>query len=222
MAAILSDYYQRYSTKLSCMEPFITHPVVFNGNKQHLLPVGVIVLMLVSIVVAIIAGYNVVATWLFLGLIGIVVIASFLFKGRFLSFDLSQEQLIITDRKITLGKKKYPLHELRKLVFTVHSYKGLEIKQFENRRPQRRKRFKVLSDGMDNYLSFLYAERKITIRFYLNSKKHTVLLCDVLREWYKNKTPFIEMDMNGEQTYLMQRLSREELDAFKLQYGYKI
>ncbi|MFT3827026.1 MAG: hypothetical protein QM731_24085 [Chitinophagaceae bacterium] len=201
------------------MEPFVTHPVVFIGKKQNILLLVLIGLFLVAISIAIGIGEKEIATWLFLALVAIVVVIAVIIKGRFLSFDLSPEKLTITPDKITLGTKTYNISEASKLVFAIEAYKGMLL-QAKGKTRYLSVASPGASDGMDNYLSFRYQGHKVEIRFYLNSRKHAVMLCDVFRELYKRKISFVEVDMYGQQTYLMQKLNEDELDEFKRKYGY--
>jgi len=201
------------------MEPFVTYPVEFTGKKSNVLLVILIGLVVLSTGIAVAMGYRYLATILFVAMIVLIVTAAFFVKGTFLSFDLVNKKLIITPAYISFNGVQYPVKDLNKLMVNVHSYKGL-VMDADKRRNRRLKVFRSISDGMNNYLSFVYNDEKVNHRFYLNSKKHAVLLCDVFREWYKTRIPFVETDMNGQQTYLMQLLNEEELAEFKSKYGY--
>jgi hypothetical protein len=69
-------------------------------------------------------------------------------------------------------------------------------------------------------LTFTVDGQKAGCQYYLNSEKHTFILCQLLQEFYYKKIPFIEVDRDGHQTYLLKRLNENELAAFKTKYGY--
>jgi hypothetical protein len=114
---------------------------------------------------------------------------------------------------IEIGEVKYEVEKMKDLRFIIHSYAGLRYSEGKSR-------FYQTSDGTLNYVSFTVEGKECGCRYYLNSEKHTFILCQVLQQYYYKKVPFIEVDREGNQTYLLKRLKDEELAAFKTKYGY--
>jgi hypothetical protein len=164
---------------------------------------------------------------LILGLTGFVKIASVLFilaviagivmfvikKGNIDPYVLSKDKLVITPASIEIAGVGYEIDKIKDLKFIIHSYAGLRYSEGKSR-------FYQTSNGTLNFVSFSVDGKETGCRYYLNSEKHTFILCQVLQQFYYNKIPFIEVDRDGNQTYLLKKLNKEELAAFKSKYGY--
>lgn len=161
------------------------------------------------------------------GLTGFVKIASVLFilaviagivmfvikKGNIEPYVLSKDKLVITPTSIEIAGVGYEIEKLKDLKFIIHSYAGLRYSEGKSR-------FYQTSNGTLNFVSFTVDGKETGCRYYLNSEKHTFILCQVLQQFYYKKVPFIEVDRDGNQTYLLKKLDETELAAFKAKYGY--
>ena len=164
---------------------------------------------------------------LILGLTGFVKAASVLFilaviagivmfvikKGNIEPYVLSKDKLVITTTSIEIAAVKYELEKLKDLKFIIHSYAGLRYSEGKSRISQ-------TSNGTLNFISFTVDGKETGCRYYLNSEKHTFILCQILQQFYYNKVPFTEVDRDGNQTFLLKKLNETELAAFKTKYGY--
>jgi hypothetical protein len=162
-----------------------------------------------------------------MGLTGFVKTASVLFilaviagivmfvikKGNIEPYVLSKDKLVITTTSIEIAGVGYEIEKIKDLKFIIHSYAGL-------RYSEGRSRFYQTSNGTLNYVSFTVDGKETGCRYYLNSEKHTFILCQILQQFYYQKVPFIEADRDGNQTFLLKKLNEEELAAFKAKYGY--
>lgn len=192
---------------------FKTYIVEQNPDKsvRFFIP-AVIVGILALIILGAMSLYTI-AGWVAGGVVGAILVFAVIKKGRIQAIILSKKELIITARSISIDRKIYDINKVKKLEFRIHSFRGM---------PYSRNSYeKETSAGMDNYVSFTFDNEEVYCKFYLNSKPHTLHLCRVFEEFYKNKVPFVEMDMSGQQTYLFKRLDGRELDVFKQKYGYK-
>jgi hypothetical protein len=138
------------------------------------------------------------------------VLLAFIKKGNIQSYVLSKNKLIITTSCIEIAGVVYEMEKIRDLHISVHSYAGLDYMSDGLK----------TSDGMNNYVSFVFDGKKVECRYYLDGATHTLSLCQVLQEFYYKKIPFIEVDRYGGQTYLLKRLNENELATFKNKYGY--
>lgn len=164
---------------------------------------------------------------LIMGLTGFVKIASVLFilaviagiimfvikKGNIEPYVLSKDKLVITATSIEIAGVGYELEKLKDLKFIIHSYAGLRYSEGKSR-------FYQTSNGALNFVSFTVDGKETGCRYYLNSEKHTFILCQILQQFYYNKIPFTEVDRDGNQTFLLKKLDETELAAFKTKYGY--
>jgi len=151
-----------------------------------------------------------ISTILFVAVIIIILVAAFAKKGNIQAYQISSEQILLTPASVRIDQKTYKISEVSDIVFVVHSFNGMNYSDSGD--------YKT-SDGMDNYLSFSYMGLTEECRFYLNSKKHALDLCAVLREYYRSKIPIIEKDMNGSRTWLLKRMeTKAEFEIFKTRH----
>jgi hypothetical protein len=164
---------------------------------------------------------------LIVGLTGFVKAASVLFilaviagiimfvikKGNIEPYLITQDKLVITPAFIEIAGVRFEIEKVKDLKFIIHSYNGLRYIEDKSRYTQ-------ISNGMLNFVSFTVDGKETGCRYYLNSEKHTFILCEVLQQFYYKKVPFIEVDRDGNQTFLLKKLNETELAAFKAKYGY--
>lgn len=190
---------------------FTTYTIESNPDKNVKVVTIAALIGVAAIVLVIALGFYNVATWLFPILVVIVIALAIVKKGNIQPTVLSKNKLIVTTEEISIVGKSYPMRTIKELKFNVHSFSGMTLGT-EGRHHK--------SDGTENYVSFHTDSEKVNCRFFLNSRKHALILCQVFEEFYKKKIPFIETDMNAAQTYLFKQLKGEELQAFKKKYGY--
>lgn len=149
---------------------------------------------------------------IFFGAVVVIVIGIALAKrGNIQAYEISKEPFILTPTGIRIGQISFKISEISEIVFVVHSFSGMDYSDGGGT-------YKT-SDGMDNYLRFTRNGLLENFRFYLNSKKHALDLCAVLREYYRAKVPVVEQDMFGRRTWLLKRLeTKAEYEIFKTRH----
>ncbi len=172
-----------------------------------------VVLLVAGIVAAWFFNADTLITILFGAVVVLVIVFAVVLKGKIQLYGLSKDKLIITPDTITIKDQSWEIKNIKKLVFNVDSYSGMIYQTGGGARNT--------SDGMKNMITFVANGKKVQYNFYLDSAPHTTELCAIFKEFYIRHTPFIEKDMYGYQTYLLQTLDKDELAAFKLKYGYK-
>jgi len=149
---------------------------------------------------------------IFFGAVVVIVIGIALAKrGNIQAYEISREPFVLTPTGIRIGQISFKISEISEIVFIVHSFRGMDYSDGGGS-------YKT-SDGMDNYLSFTHNGIPEKFRFYINSKKHALDLCSVLREYYRAKIPVVEQDMFGRRTWLLKRLeTKAEYEVFKTRH----
>jgi hypothetical protein len=192
---------------------FRTWLVEFSSNKWVRILLGAVILCIAGIIVAYSFNADTIITILFGACVLLVVVFAVVLKGKIQLYGISEDKLIITPDTIKIKDQTWEIKNIRNLVFNVDSYSGMDYRI--------RGGGTNISDGMKNMISFSAGGKKVQYNFFLESAVHTTTLCTIFKEFYIRHIPFIEKDMYGYQTYLMQTLSEEELRVFKLKYGYK-
>jgi hypothetical protein len=189
---------------------FMTYTVESNPDKSTN-TASIVVLSGVGLsIVAAFIGWYIISALIFGVAVIITLILAIAKKGSIHAIIVSKNKLIITDEEISIAGKTYAIQNIKNLEFQVHSYSGMKFSGSEYE----------TSDGMKNYVSFKANTEEIKCQFFLNSSKHTFMLCKVFEEFYKRKIPFIEKDMHNVQTYLFKPLAGKDLENFKRKYGY--
>ena len=166
--------------------------------------------MIACIAFAALGMYSI-STFLFAAVVILIIVVAFAKKGNIQSNLVSKEQVVLTPASIRIDQKSYKISEISDIVFIVHSFNGMDYSQGG-------KSYET-SNGMDNYITFSYMGLSENCQFYLNSKKHALDLCAVLREYYRAKIPIIEKDMNGSRTWLLKRMeTKAEFEVFKTRH----
>jgi len=192
---------------------FNTYIVEQNPDKSVRFFIPAVIVSIVALIIIGAIGLYEIAGWLIGAIVTAIIIFAIIKKGRIQAIILSKKELVITATTISIDRKVYDIKKVKNLEFRVHSFRGLNYSPGTYQQET--------SDGMKNYVNFAIDNEEVHCNFYINSRKHTLHLCRVLGELYRNKIPFIEKDMHGQQTYLFKRLDEKELDAFKQKYGYK-
>ncbi|MCS3796611.1 hypothetical protein [Niastella sp. OAS944] len=192
---------------------FSTFIIVKNTDKTVKLGSATVLGLVIGALILGVTGFVKAASVLFILAVVAGIIMFAIKKGNIQPYILSKTKLIITPATIKIGEVEYEIEKVKDLKFVIHSYAGLRYSEGKSR-------FYQTSDGTLNYVSFTIDGRDVGCRYYLNSEKHTFILCQVLQQFYYQKVPFVEADRDGNQTYLLKRLNEEELAAFKTKYGY--
>jgi hypothetical protein len=192
---------------------FSTFIIIKNTDKTVKLGSAIVLGLVIAALITGVTGFVKIASVLFILAVIAGIIMFVIKKGNIQPYILSKTKLVITPASIEIGEVKYEVEKMKDLRFIIHSYAGLRYSEGKSR-------FYQTSDGTLNYVSFTVEGKECGCRYYLNSEKHTFILCQVLQQYYYKKVPFIEVDREGNQTYLLKRLKDEELAAFKTKYGY--
>jgi hypothetical protein len=191
---------------------FSTYIITRNKDKTVVLGTRVVLVLVIGALVTGLTEFIKTATVLFILAVVAGIVLAVIKKGNVQPYVLSKTKLVITPASIEIAGVKYEMNTIRDLRLVIHSYAGLRYAES--------KRFYQTSDGTQNFLTFTVDGQKAGCQYYLNSEKHTFILCQLLQEFYYKKIPFIEVDRDGHQTYLLKRLNENELAAFKTKYGY--
>lgn len=191
---------------------FSTWLIEFSPNKWVRTLLFAVVLLIAGIAVAWFFHEDTLVTILFGACVVLVIIFALVLKGKIQLYGVSKDKLIITPDHIKIKDQSWEIKSLKKLVFNVDSYSGMNYRVQGGGTN--------ISDGMRNMISFVANGKKVQYNFYLESANHTTTLCSIFKEFYIRHIPFIEKDMYERQTYMLQTLNNDELEAFKLKYGY--
>ncbi|THU41265.1 hypothetical protein FAM09_03920 [Niastella caeni] len=189
---------------------FVTYIIEGNPDKSVDVAAKIVAGLIAGVFIACLTGFATIAAYLFLIMAVGGIIFAFVKKGNIQSHGLSKSQLLISTSSVQIAGDVYEMGKIKDLQFRIHSYAGLDYMADGLK----------TSDGMNNYVSFTVDEKKINCRFYLDGPTHTLTLCKLFQEFYYKRIPFIEIDRDGIQTYLLQRFDDKELAAFKNKYGY--
>jgi len=192
---------------------FSTFIIVKNTDRTVKLGSAIVLGLVIGALILGVTGFVKTASVFFILAVIAGIIMFVIKKGNIQPYILSKTKLIITPTTIKIGEVEYEIEKIKHLKFVIHSYAGLRYSEGKSR-------FYQTSDGTLNYVSFTADGSEVGCRYYLNSEKHTFILCQVLQQFYYQKVPFVEADRDGNQTYLLKRLNEEELAAFKTKYGY--
>lgn len=192
---------------------FSTFIIVKNTDRTVKLGSAIVLGFVIGALILGVTGFVKTASVLFILAVIAGIIMFVIKKGNIQPYILSKTKLVITPESIKIGEVEYEIAKVKDLRFVIHSYAGLRYSEGKSR-------FYQTSDGTLNYISFTVDGSEVGCRYYLNSEKHTFILCQVLQQFYYKKVPFVEADREGNQTYLLKRLNEEELAAFKTKYGY--
>lgn len=192
---------------------FSTFIIIKNTDKTVKWGSAFVLCFITGALITGITGFVKTASVLFILAVIAGIIMFVIKKGNIQPYVLSKSKLVITPASIEITGVVYDVEKIKDLRFVIHSYAGLRYSEGKSR-------FYQTSDGTLNYVSFTVDGKETGCRYYLNSEKHTFILCQVLQQFYYKKVPFVEADREGNQTYLLKRLNEEELAAFKTKYGY--
>lgn len=192
---------------------FSTYIIRKNNDKTVKWGSAAVLIFIIGALIMGLTGFVKVASVLFILAVIAGIIMFVIKKGNIEPYILSKDKLVITTTSIEIAGVKYELEKLKDLKFIIHSYAGLRYSEGKSR-------FYQTSNGTLNFVSFTVDGKETGCRYYLNSEKHTFILCQILQQFYYDKIPFTEVDRDGNQTFLLKKLNETELAAFKTKYGY--
>ncbi|MDR3715736.1 MAG: hypothetical protein P4L51_23230 [Puia sp.] len=191
---------------------FRTKIVVGRNNKKAYVAYAGLFIALSSLVFVFIPNMDRYIPWAFGTGIVVVVIGAVIARGDVTDYGLSEQDLTVSMRGITVGDQFYPLQSIRNMDFDVQAYEGMYVNDGAMVSGSN-------SDGMTNRLSFEAGGKKIACGFFLQNAMHVQQLGLLFMAFYEGHVPFIEHNKST-RTYLFQVLSASELEAFKKKYGY--
>ena len=192
---------------------FSTYIIKKNTDKTVTWGKGTVLTLIVAALIMGLTGFVKTASVLFILAVIAGIVMFVIKKGNIEPYLITQDKLVITPTSIEIAGVGYEIEKVKDLKFIIHSYNGLRYTEGKSR-------FSQTSNGMLNFVSFTVDGKETGCRYYLNSEKHTFILCEVLQQFYYKKVPFIEVDRDGNQTWLLKKLDEKELAAFKAKYGY--
>jgi hypothetical protein len=191
---------------------FRTKLVIKRKNKRAYVAYAGLLVAVSSLIFVFIPTMQDDIPWVFGTGIAVVVIGALIARGDVANYGLSEEDLIVTNRGITVGPIFYPLEQLHHIDFNVEAYAGLYVNDGAMISGSN-------SDGMTNSLQFEANGKTVFCGFFLASKAHVQELAILFNEFYLRRLPFIERNRSA-RTYMLQYLSDKELVEFKRRYGY--
>lgn len=192
---------------------FSTYIIKKNTDKTVTWGKGIVLTLIIAALVVGLTGFVKTASVLFILAVIAGIVMFVIKKGNIEPYLITQDKLVITPASIEIAGVRFEIEKVKDLKFNIHSYNGLRYADGKSG-------FSQTSNGMLNFVSFTVDGKETGCRYYLNSEKHTFILCEVLQQFYYKKVPFIEVDRDGNQTYLLKKLDEKELAAFKTKYGY--
>jgi hypothetical protein len=192
---------------------FSTYIIRKNNDNTVKWGKGIVLTLIIAALITGLTGFVKIASVLFILAVIAGIVMFVIKKGNIEPYVISQDKLVITPASIEIAGVGFEIEKLKDLKFIIHSYNGLRYSEGKSR-------FSQTSNGMLNFVSFTVDGKETGCRYYLNSEKHTFILCQVLQQLYYKKVPFIEVDRDGNQTFLLKKLDETELAAFKAKYGY--
>ena len=170
------------------------------------------VLLVVSLFVALMDGYERYAIWTFGAAVLLFILGAVLTKGDLTGFGVSNVYLTVSSSGIRIGDSFYPLGQVKNIDFNIKGYAGMAGEGLA---------FPAGGelDGMENYLQFEFIGEKFTCTFYLEGPKQVQELGLLFREFYEGRIPFTER-RGRTTTFLFETLSKKEMEAAKSSYGF--
>ncbi len=191
---------------------FRTRLVVSNKNKRAIVAYVGLGISACSMLLVFFRSLEDYTPWVFGAGVVVILIGAVLAKGKIAAYVLSEEELVVSTAGIRIADRHYPLGELSSLDINIEVYAGMLTEAWGMPKD-------AISDGMGNDLSFRWQGSKISCRYYLNSRQHTLQLGLALQEFYERHIPFVER-RGSVRTYLLQELDAAGLAEFKKKYGY--
>ena len=191
---------------------FRTKIVEAKKNPKARLAVVGAVLLVVSVVLSLMNGYERYAMWGF-GVAFILLIGGAIFGRGDLAFEaVSAKDLVINDTEIRVGETVYALGQVQDIDFMVVGYDGMQGRQY--RGPS-----EGIINGMDNYLDFTFGGEQVKCYFYLAGPEAVQQLGLLFKEFYNKRINFVERNM-GSKTYLFEPVTQKQWEDRMTENGY--
>ena len=192
---------------------FRTKLVVSRRNRRAYIAYAGLFIAASSLVLVFVPGMTTYIPYVFGSGIAIVVIGAVIARGDVRSYGLSEEDLVVSAKGITVGAIHYPMKLVSRMDFNVEAFNGMYVNDGAMISGSN-------SDGMTNSLSFESSGAKVECGFYLHSKEHVQQLGVLFSEFYELHIPFVERNRST-RTYLFKVLNERELEEFKARYRYR-
>jgi hypothetical protein len=170
------------------------------------------ILLVVSVFLAMIRGYEKFAIAGFFVAICFLLYGAIRAKGDLTDYGVSDIPLTVTRELIRVGESTYTMNLVKDLNFAVKGFAGMSINSIGLPAG-------ASSDGMDNYLRFEYMAETVNIRFYLADAADVQALGLLFRDFYEGHVAFIEQ-LNGYPSFMLQPMSDKEIRDAKMVNGY--
>jgi hypothetical protein len=191
---------------------FRTKLVVKRKNKKAYVAYAGLVIAASSLLLVFNPAWQDYIGWVFGTGIAIVIIGAFIAKGDVSNYGLSEEELVVSVKGITISGQFYPLDQVSQMDFNAEAFSGRYMNDGAMISG-------TSSDGMTNTLRFETNGKPVTCGFFLRSQAHVLELGAVFDQFYQLRIPFIERNKST-RTYLFQILSPQQVEEFKKRYGY--
>jgi len=191
---------------------FRTKLVVKRRNRKAYIAYGGLAVTAIAVVMALIPAMQDYYAYAFGGGLAIVVIGAVIARGDVTNYGLSEEELAVSENRIEISGRLYPLNQVSKMNFNVEAFAGRYMNDGAMISG-------TSSDGMTNELSFEFGGKTIDCVFFLSNKEHVLQLGAVFDQFYQRRIPFIERNKST-RTYLFQILTDPQIEEFKRAYGY--
>ena len=184
---------------------------IITGKKNPKARVAVLgaVLLVVSVFLSLMDGYERYALWGF-GVSAILLVAGAVWaKGDLSSIKVSPLDVVVTVSEIRIGPEVYPMGQVSEMDFLVEGYDGMQG-------PDWRSPTEGILNGTMNYLYFTFSGEKISCRFYLPDAVSVQQLGGLFREFYDKGIEFTERNWYG-RTLLFQQATEGQVENYRPQ-----
>lgn len=191
---------------------FRTKLVVKRRNKKAFVAYAGLVIAASSLLLVFNPAWQDYIGWVFGTGIAIVIIGAVIAKGDVSNYGLSEEELTVSVKGITIAGQFFAMEQISQMDFNAEAFAGRYMNDGAMISG-------TSSDGMTNGLRFEANGKPVTCGFFLSSQVHVLELGAVFEEFYQRHIPFIERNKST-RTYLFQILNPQQVEEFKKRYGY--
>ena len=142
------------------------------------------ILVFLSMILMCVNGYQRYGFWLFGAGVVILIVGAILARGDVDAIEVSETDIVVNAEEIRVGETVYPLSQVTGIEFQVEGYDGMVDTQGYASSDVRFSRNRALVNGMNNYLDFAIAGKKIEWQFYLADPLQAQQLGELFKEWY--------------------------------------
>ena len=159
--------------------PYVFRGRFFKNNPKYGWFILSYIILLVVIFVSYVAGVPPGILSMCMGsMILLAIVALIITRGKISLYELDKRELVITDQAIIIGAEIFPVLQLDKIAFYIHSYEGFRFKMMWNATDT--------SYGAENRIYFVTREgKKFEYKFLIPDENAFVALYWILDDWLR-------------------------------------